>query len=263
MKNISNSLNKILKDNIHGSSELANRLNQYFLSIRNKPTQIKESIKLAHKKLGHVEIINSYLNTLNKILGKENKADLINFLINYLGNEGKKVKTIFSKIYPVVKDIESVITLSRTKTVIDVLKLLYEKNKKIKVIICESRPKFEGRLMALDLAKAEIKVELITDAMMGIYVSKVDAAIIGADSVFKNGNIINKVGSKALALLCKEAKKPFYVVATKSKYSKINSFKAKNENSKEVWNKSEKNMKVSNIYFEEVEKAHITKIITN
>ena len=133
--------------------------------------------------------------------------------------------------------------MSRSKTVIDVLKLWYKKNKKLNVIICESRPKYEGRLTALDLVKAGIKVGLITDAMMGIYISKVDAAIIGADSVLKNGNVINKVGSKSLALFCKEYRKPFYVVTTKSKFSKSKSFRSKKENSKEVWDKSIENIK--------------------
>ena len=263
MRNTSTKLNKILDDKIHGSSELAAKLNEYLFSIRNNPNQIKESIRQAQKKLGHFEIINSYINELGKIISKKDETDIINFLTNYSGKEEKKVEVVFRKIYPVLKNINRVITLSKSKTVIDVLKLWYKKNKKIKVIVCESRPKYEGRLTALDLVNAGIRVELITDTMMGIYISKVDAAIIGADSVLKNGKVVNKVGSKALALFCKEYKKPFYVVTTRSKFSKRKSFKAKNENSKEIWNKSVNNLKVNNVYFEEVEKKFITKIFTD
>ncbi|MEJ2104154.1 MAG: hypothetical protein P8X47_06190 [Ignavibacteriaceae bacterium] len=252
-----------MNDKIHGSSELSAMLNEYLFSIRNNPNQIKESIKLIQKKLGYFEVINYYLKELKRILRKKNKSDLINFLTSYSKKEDKKIESIFSKIYPVVKNIECVITLSRSKTVIDVLKLWHRKNKKSNVIICESRPKYEGRLTALDLVKAGIKVELITDAMMGIYISKVDAAIIGADSVLKNGNVINKVGSKSLALFCKEYRKPFYVVTTKSKFSKSKSFKSKKENSKEVWDKSIENIKMNNVYFEEVEKKIVTKIFTD
>ena len=262
MKNTSIKLKKILNDKLHGSSELAAKLNDYLFSIRNNPAQIKTSITLAQKKLGHFEIINSYLKELDRILREKNKTELINFLTNYSKKEDKKIESIFSKIYPVVKYIECVITLSRSKTVIEVLKLWYKKNKKLKVVICESRPKYEGRLMALDLVKAGIKVELITDAMMGIHVPKIDAAVIGTDSVLKNGNVINKVGSKALALFCREYKKPFYVVTTRSKYSNKNIFISKKENPKEVWDKH-KNLKVSNIYFEEIEKKFITKIFTD
>jgi translation initiation factor 2B subunit (eIF-2B alpha/beta/delta family) len=99
--------------------------------------------------------------------------------------------------------------------------------------------------------------------MMGIYTKKVDIAIIGADSILKNGNVINKVGSKALALFCLEKLKPFYVVSTKSKRSKKITFKPKNEEPAEVWKKKQKNLKVSNFYFEQVDKNLITKIFTD
>jgi translation initiation factor eIF-2B subunit delta len=117
--------------------------------------------------------------------------------------------------------------------------------------------------MAKELAATGIKVELIIDAMMGIYVNEVDAAIIGADVVLKNGNVVNKTGSKALAVLCKEKKKPFYVVTTKSKVSKENIFKPKKQNPNEVWDDSVKNISVSNIYFEEIERKLITNIFTD
>jgi translation initiation factor 2B subunit (eIF-2B alpha/beta/delta family) len=263
MKNTSTKLNKILNNKTFGSSELVALLNKYFRSIRNNSAQIKESIKLAKNKLGHFEIVNSYLNELNKILRKRNKEDLMNFLTNYSGKEEKKVEIVFRKIYPVLKNIDRVITLSKSKTVIDVLKLWHQKNKKINVVICESRPKNEGRLTAQELTKVGINVELITDSMMGIFVPKVDAAIIGADSVLKSGKVVNKVGSKTLALFCKEYKKPFYVVTTRSKFSKRKNSKAKKVNPKEVWNKSVKNLKISNVYFEEVEKKFITKIFTD
>jgi len=117
--------------------------------------------------------------------------------------------------------------------------------------------------MAEELAEIGIKSLLISDAMMSLYVSKVDASFIGADSVLKNGNVINKVGSKSLALLCKEYKKPFFVVTTQKKFSNGNIFHHKNENPKEIFGREKKNLSVKNIYFEEIEKKFITKIITD
>ena len=114
------------------------------------------------------------------------------------------------------------------------MKLWKQKNKKLEVIVCESRPKFEGRLMAKELANYDINVELITDAMMGLYVHKIDVAIIGADIILNNGNVVNKVGSSPLALLCREYKKPFYVVSTKSKKSRKIVFKPNQENPEEI-----------------------------
>jgi translation initiation factor 2B subunit (eIF-2B alpha/beta/delta family) len=98
--------------------------------------------------------------------------------------------------------------------------------------------------------------------MMSLYVQNVDAVIIGADTVLSNGNVVNKAGSKALALLCKEYKRPFYVVTAQSKYSRKKTYRSKSENPDEVWDKKVKNLSINNIYFEEIEKKFITKIFT-
>jgi len=256
-------LNHILNNKKLGSSELVNLLNDYFFSIKVKNKEIAKAIQQAKRELGHFGAVNNYLYKLNSVLVKKDKTELINFLSEHTSQEIKNIKIIFNKLYPHLKNLKSVITLSRSGTVLEILKLLHQKNKRIKVVVCESRPMLEGRSMAEELASNGIKVELITDAMMGIFVKKVDAAIVGADIILRNGNVINKVGSKALALLCKEYKKSFYVVSAKSKYSKKNICKPKKQNPNEVWDKSVKNLSVKNIYFEEIEKKFITKIITD
>ncbi|MGB5529303.1 MAG: hypothetical protein WBQ32_04970, partial [Ignavibacteriaceae bacterium] len=62
----SDKLDKILNNKTLGSSELTALLNKYFLSIRNNHPELTKSINLANNKLGHFEVINSYLNELNK-----------------------------------------------------------------------------------------------------------------------------------------------------------------------------------------------------
>jgi len=259
----SHQLNHILNNKKLGSSELVRLLNIFFLSIKNNKPEIREAAKQTKIKLGHFEAVNNYLNNLNSILKRKNHTELIHFLSEHSNQEITKVGIIFNKIYPQLKNLESVITLSRSGTVLEILKLWHQKNKRIKVVVCESRPMLEGRLMSEELANNGIKVELITDAMMGIYVNGVDAAIIGADTVLKNVNVVNKTGSKTLAVLCNESKKPFYVVTTKSKISKKKTFQLKKQSPNEVWDKKIKNLSVSNSYFEEIEKKLITKIFTD
>lgn len=259
----STKLNNILNNKTLGSSEITALLNKYFLPICNNTPEIIKSIKLAKTKLGHFEIINSYLNELNACLKRKSKFELIKFLKEYLKKTEEKAEIIFNKMYPEISKICNVITLSRSGTVLNILKICRQWNKNLKVVICESRPKYEGRLTAKELANEGMKVELITDAMMGIYVPKVDAAIIGADSVLKNGNVINKVGSTALALLCKEYKKPFFVVSARSKFSNKNKFNPEKEIASEIWDKKVKNLSAINIYFEEVQKKLITKIFSD
>lgn len=257
----SHQLNRILNNKTLGSSELVQILNSYFLSIHKTKSEILQSIRLIKARLGHFEAINSYIKQLQSELKSE--PGLLFFLRSHSIQQKEIKDIIFKKIYSHLKNLNRIITLSRSGTVLGILQLWHQKNKKLKVVVCESRPKFEGRLMANDLASEGINVELITDAMMGLYIPKIDAVIIGADIVLETGNVVNKVGSKALALLCKEYKKPFYVVTSKSKLSKKKIFKSKKENPQKVWDKKVKNLSISNIYFEEIEKKLITKIFTD
>lgn len=259
-KSSTTELNKILNNKTLGSSELESLINNYFFSIRNDRSKIRDSIRLAQTRLGHFTTINSYLHELKNLLRIESKAALEKFLTGHKIKKRNEAEILFSKMKPHLAKIKNIITLSRSGTVLALLRYWHKKNKSLIVVVCESRPMYEGRLAAEELAKAGIKTELMTDAMMAMYIPKVDAAIIGADSVLKNGNVVNKAGSYALALLCKSHKKPFYVVATGSKFSNKNSFRRLQEDPKEICDKKLKNLTISNFYFEEIPKKFITKI---
>ncbi len=262
-KSSTTELNKILNNKTLGSSELESLINNYFFSILNDRSKIRDSIGLVRNKLGHFTTINSYLHELKNLLRSESKISLDKFLAGHQIKKRNEAEILFNKMKPHLLKIKKIITLSRSGTVLDLLKYWHKKNNSLKVVVCESRPMFEGRLAAEELAKAGIKAELVTDAMMAMCVTKVDAAIIGADSVLKNSNVVNKAGSYTLALLCKSHKKPFYVVATGSKFSNKNSFRLLQEDPKEIWDKKLKNLTISNFYFEEIPKKFITKIFSD
>ena len=58
-------------------------------------------------------------------------------------------------------------------------------------------------------------MELITDSMGGHFLSRgrIEAVVVGADRIAANGDIANKIGTYALAVLAKENGVPFYVAA--------------------------------------------------
>ena len=260
-KIISRKLTNILNNKASGSSEIVQLLNKYFISGEKSKIRILKDIQLIKSKLSHFEAVNKYLNGLK--ISLDGQGTLDNFLRQYTNVHKNKIEIIFNNLFPLLKQKNKIITLSRSATVLEVLKLLHQKNRKLKVVVCESRPKLEGRLMAKELAIFGVATELITDVMMSLYFPKADAALIGADMILKNKNVVNKVGSKSLSLLCNEYKKPFYVVTTKSKASRKSIFKQKRENPEEVLKKSIKKLTVRNIYFEEVDRKFITKIITD
>ena len=82
------------------------------------------------------------------------------------------------------------------------------------VLATETRPLLQGsRLTAWELTRAGIPVTVITDgaAASRMRAGEVDVCIVGADRVVANGDVANKVGTYALAVLARHHDIPFYV----------------------------------------------------
>ncbi len=95
------------------------------------------------------------------------------------------------------------------------------KSKKISVIANETRPYLQGaRLTAWEMVQEGIPCTLITDSMAGHLMSKgeVDVVIVGADRIAANGDVANKIGTYALAVLARRHGIPFYVAAPLSTF---------------------------------------------
>ena len=101
-------------------------------------------------------------------------------------------------------------------TALGVISKLFEKNKDIFVYVDETRPLLQGaRLTAWELSKKNIPYYLICDNMAADLMRKgnVDAVIVGADRICRNGDFANKIGTYSLAVLAHYHHIPFYVAA--------------------------------------------------
>jgi len=109
---------------------------------------------------------------------------------------------------------ESVATLSRSGTVLTAIRTAEPT-----VLIGESRPACEGTDVAATLAAEGLAVTLTTDAALGGELAgrDVDAALVGADAVLADGSVVNKVGTRSLALAAAREDVPVYVVAAADK----------------------------------------------
>jgi methylthioribose-1-phosphate isomerase len=95
------------------------------------------------------------------------------------------------------------------------------KSKKVSVVACETRPYLQGaRLTAWECMQEGIPCTLITDNMAGHLMSRgeVDVVIVGADRIAANGDVANKIGTYALAVMAQRHGIPFYVAAPLSTF---------------------------------------------
>jgi methylthioribose-1-phosphate isomerase len=85
----------------------------------------------------------------------------------------------------------------------------------------ETRPYLQGaRLTAWELQQDEIPVTVITDNMAGHLMARgeVNAVVVGSDRIAANGDVANKIGTYAVAVLAKEHDIPFFVAAPVSTF---------------------------------------------
>jgi len=101
-------------------------------------------------------------------------------------------------------------------TALGIVTKAWEKGKIKCVYIDETRPLLQGaRLTAWEMKRANIPATLIVDSMAAVLMKqgKIDAVIVGADRIAINGDVANKVGTYAIAVLAKHHGIPLYVAA--------------------------------------------------
>ncbi|MBI5575502.1 MAG: S-methyl-5-thioribose-1-phosphate isomerase [Deltaproteobacteria bacterium] len=101
-------------------------------------------------------------------------------------------------------------------TALGVIRAATTAGKKIHVYVDETRPFLQGaRLTAWELMKDDIPCTLVTDNMAAKLFGdgKIQAAIVGADRIARNGDVANKIGTYGVAVLCRVHRVPFYVAA--------------------------------------------------
>ncbi|MCH8941911.1 MAG: hypothetical protein IIA48_05675 [Bacteroidetes bacterium] len=256
-----NSLQSLLQDNTSGSVELTLKLNQILKETKNKE-DIENILYKVETHLKDFASINNYIFNIRNLLSDNKIKNLRKYFDSYEEQIIKQQKIIFKNAKPYIDNYKTFLTLSNSYTILQLLKRLNE-IKKINVVVCESRPKLEGRILAQKLSDEKVITNLITDSAMSIFIPQVEAVILGADKILNNGNIINKTGSFSAAIISQYYNKPIYVIADKSKYVKKVKQGNNVEEKKNTWNVDINNTSDKIIYFEEVPAKLITKIITD
>ncbi len=90
-----------------------------------------------------------------------------------------------------------------------------------RVFACETRPVLQGiRLTSWELNRYKIPYTIICDNMAAAVMKKenISAVITGADRIAANGDVANKIGTYALAVLAKAHGIAFYIAAPTSTF---------------------------------------------
>jgi len=214
----------------------------------------------------------------NKLLSLRSTEPMMKNVLDMV-EEGKSLREIYKhfdsaqnemnkKVFKLIKNSDVIFTHCHSTNVVESLIYAKKKGKKFEVYNTETRPLFQGRKTARELARAGIKVTMFVDSSVAfaiekenrkdkIYATKV---FLGADALLKNG-IINKIGSKVIVQIAKNQKIPVYIVADSWKFT-TRKVPLENRKLNEIWDRAPKNVKIKNPAFEFVDKKYLKGIIS-
>jgi ribose 1,5-bisphosphate isomerase len=192
-----------------------------------------------------------------EILKKRKSIKTIDYLIKRLETSTKKVAKVGGKL---VKEKYKIMTHCHSGEALAVLKEAWRKGKKIQVFATITEPLEQGVKTAKELSKLGIPLTLITDNAVSYFMKEVDCVIVGTDAIrlVEPKGIVNKIGTKNIALAAAREKKPFIVVGNTLKIDRRKKFVIEERPAEEVYAElmtkiDRKRIKVRNPAFDLVE----------
>lgn len=164
-----------------------------------------------------------------------------------------------------IKDSSVILTHCHSSTVTHLLEKAKQQGKHFEVICTETRPVLQGRTTAQEMLNLGVKTTMIVDSAVRFFMNQVDFALVGADAITSEGNMINKIGTSMIALVSHEARTPFYVVSELLKFDPATIYgdyeKIEERNAAEVWENPPKRLLIRNPAFDVTRRDYIDGII--
>ncbi len=184
-------------------------------------------------------------------------------LLQELKNENRRMAEVGSRL---VSDGMRVITHCHSSTVVNLLRRAWEVGKRFEVVCSETRPRWQGRITAKELAIIGIPVTQVVDNALWQHLRGAGLVLIGADVVLATQEIINKVGSYPLVYLADRFGVPVYCVTHTLKADSQSRLgleaSIEERNPAEVWPQAPPGVKIHNPAFDRFPGRFLTGFVT-
>jgi len=205
----------------------------------------------------------------NKYSEIKDRNYLVDYIDNYENNISKGNEQISEFASQLITNGSIILTHCHSNLVEQAFKKAYDRGIDFEVYCTETRPRFQGRITAKALADYGIKTTQIVDSAVSGYLKKIDFFLTGADVVFQDGSIMNKVGTHTISIAAKNFKTP-HIVLTSTHCVESDVFVSLNEkieerDVEEIWKETDgrpKNLNLRNPSFDIVPSELIDKFIT-
>ncbi len=269
-RNIRKSIEQIRLDNTSGSVELAKKSAELlilFVKKKGSMTQINNTayslVKVQPTMASIFNLVNNLMLNIDKNKNQQPKNIVNNYCKKFLQDLETSDNSISKQAMALIKNNATIITHSYSSTVLFTLLFAKSFGKKFSVICTESRPMNEGIQLAKQLGKNGIKVKLIVDSAVFSFISDADVILVGGDAITNTG-LINKIGTKGIAMTAQHCNTPIYALCSTIKFLPssypVNLDQQKNPN--EIISNKISNVTPINYYFDLTPLKYLTGVIT-
>ena len=112
-----------------------------------------------------------------------------------------------------LRDGDTVLTHCHSTDALACIEAAREQGKSLSAIVKETRPRKQGHITARRLRELDVPVTLIVDGAAGRYLDDADHVLVGADSITADGSVVNKIGTRSLAVNARERDTAIVVAA--------------------------------------------------
>lgn len=256
-------IRKIKNLEIQGAQAVAIKGIEAF-GIKLKETTDPNKLKKVIKELISLRSTEPALrNGLKYCFANRYEKDIIKKAMNYFQTSQELIAEIGAKK---IRNGMKIFTHCHSSTVEAILIKAKEQKKVFEVFNTETRPRFQGRITAINLAKHKIPVTHMVDSAGRAIIRKCDLFLFGCDAITSEGHLFNKIGTESLIDAAFEADIDSYSATSSWKFDpetiKGTSTKIEQRNSSEVWDKPPKGVKIFNPAFEIINPDKFTGVIT-
>ncbi len=176
------------------------------------------------------------------------------------GEEGSTI-TLMREGIKILKG-KRIVTLSRSSTLLKVIKALMNEGGKVEVLISEGRPLVGGAVTARLFHEMGMDVTLCTDGLIFSLVKEGDVVALGADAITPKF-LVNRCGTYPLALVARDRGIPFYTFTDTKKLlpqGLVPLFRIEDHDHDEVMKDAP--FSIVNFYFDQTPLDYITGAVT-
>ncbi|SHG90346.1 translation initiation factor eIF-2B subunit delta [Thermosyntropha lipolytica DSM 11003] len=233
MKEVKEAIYNLKNDQTHGASYLALEAVRILkkaalllpaadnISFLQSMNHLSEDIKTIRPSMVSIyNLVSSYTAELNR---EENTslslpdlrlkaAAIADSIINQVLTRQKQT---IQKGSQLVKDKSTLITCSYSSTIIEIIKSAYRQGRRFAVLIARSHPPGSSYAYGERAARKidlPLNIKIIPDDCINLYLPQADYVLLGADTVLRDGSVINGYPSLELAREAFNHRIPCYVI---------------------------------------------------